>query len=123
MTGGLGTAARPAVPRAPSVPRGRDDADAAKDAGSDDSDEFHSAQSSPERSEGDVDEDGARRYSAELDSPQRRTAFAERLRDALRREALSSSHSEDSSYAVGITVAGTGLSDEDIRYLVLTYCR
>lgn len=71
--------------------------------------------------DGDLDEAGreraqlAQRYSAELDSPQRRSAFADRLRDALQREALSSQASEDSSYAVGISVAGTGLSDEDIR--------
>ena len=50
-----------------------------------------------------------------MDSPQRRSAFAERLREALRREAQSSSESDESSYAVGITVAGTGLADEDIR--------
>ncbi|KAJ1523712.1 hypothetical protein ONE63_001546 [Megalurothrips usitatus] len=98
MSGPGGVAAR----------RGRGD-------GSSDSDEFHSAQSSLEGSDdgGDLDAD-ARRYSADLDSPQRRSAFAERLRDALRREALSS-QSEDSSYAVGITVAGTGLADDDIR--------
>ena len=56
----------------------------------------------------------ARLYSAQLDTPERRSTFAERLRDALYREAESIS-SSDSSYAVGISVAGSGLGDGEIR--------
>ncbi|XP_063224061.1 uncharacterized protein LOC134531936 [Bacillus rossius redtenbacheri] len=74
--------------------------------------EFHSAKSSL-----DADEDSdvlPRRYSAQLDTPERRSTFAARLRDALCHEAQSSS-STDSSYAVGISVAGSGLTDGDIK--------
>lgn len=67
----------------------------------------------------DVDDaDYNRRYSMELDTPERRHTFAQRLRDALRREtnSLHSSDSTDeSSYAVGISVAGSGLCDGDIK--------
>ncbi|XP_052121802.1 uncharacterized protein LOC113212013 isoform X1 [Frankliniella occidentalis] len=120
MTGGLTQRRGPGGALAPGAaagaavqPRGRA---ASRPPGDDSSgsDEFHSAHSSLEGSDDDQD-GGARRYSAEMDSPQRRSAFAERLREALRREAQSSSESDESSYAVGITVAGTGLADEDIR--------
>nr|CAD7268113.1 unnamed protein product [Timema shepardi] len=78
------------------------------------SDEFHSAKSSLDNDE--EDEGHARRYSAQLDTPERRSTFAARLRDALRRETNdSSTSSTDSSYAVGISVAGSGLADGDIK--------
>jgi predicted NBD/HSP70 family sugar kinase len=61
-----------------------------------------------------VESEDVQRYSAQLDTPERRSTFAERLRDALCRETQSTS-STDSSYAVGISVAGSGLADRDIR--------
>lgn len=65
------------------------------------------------------DENYHKRYSIDLETPERRMTFAQRLKDALRREtsppSLSSS-SEESSYAVGISIAGSGLADRDIKY-------
>lgn len=61
-----------------------------------------------------AESEDVRRYSAQLDTPERRSTFAERLRDALCRETDSTS-TTDSSYAVGISVAGSGLADGDIR--------
>ncbi|XP_067014463.2 uncharacterized protein [Anabrus simplex] len=75
--------------------------------------EYHSARTSLEKDDSES-EDCARRYSAQLDTPERRSTFAARLRDALCREAQSSI-SSDSSYAVGITIAGAELQDGDIR--------
>lgn len=63
-----------------------------------------------------AESEDARRYSAQLDTPDRRSTFAERLRDALCRETRSTS-SIDSSYAVGISVTGSGLVDGDIRWV------
>jgi hypothetical protein len=62
-----------------------------------------------------TESEDVRRYSAQLDTPERRSTFAERLRDALCRETQSTS-TTDSSYAVGISVAGSGLADGDIRW-------
>lgn len=76
------------------------------------SEEFHSARTSLDTE--DIESEDARRYSAQLDTPERRSTFAERLRDALCRETQSTS-TTDSSYAVGISVAGSGLADGDIR--------
>ncbi|XP_019867161.2 uncharacterized protein LOC109596122 isoform X2 [Aethina tumida] len=78
--------------------------------------EFHSAKTSvDDESE---DENYHKRYSIDLETPERRMTFAQRLKDALRREtsppSLSSS-SEESSYAVGISIAGSGLADRDIK--------
>lgn len=68
---------------------------------------------------GSVDEgQEVRQYSLELNTAERRASFAQRLKDALRREmenSLTDSMSTDSSYAVGISVAGSGLQDPDIR--------
>ncbi|KAK7864330.1 hypothetical protein R5R35_009174 [Gryllus longicercus] len=84
--------------------------------------EFHSARTSLEHDDSESEEAGARRYSAQLDTPERRSTFAARLRDALSRGAaaaddddLSDASDDSSSYAVGITVAGAGLQDGDIR--------
>ncbi|PNF37076.1 hypothetical protein B7P43_G08095 [Cryptotermes secundus] len=76
------------------------------------SEEFHSACTSLDTEENESED--VRRYSAQLDTPERRSTFAERLRDALCRETQSTS-TTDSSYAVGISVAGSGLADGDIR--------
>uniref|UniRef100_A0A182QAB6 PARG catalytic Macro domain-containing protein n=1 Tax=Anopheles farauti TaxID=69004 RepID=A0A182QAB6_9DIPT len=78
-------------------------------------DEFHSAKDSFDED----DEDGLRAhaYTAELDTPERRYEFAQKLRAALeydRPNGLSGS-TEDSSYAVGISVAGSQIRDQDIR--------
>lgn len=67
---------------------------------------------------GSGDEDYHKRYSIDLETPERRFTFAQRLKDALRRETTFSSlvsTSEESSYAVGISVAGSGLEDGDIK--------
>ncbi|XP_062565861.1 uncharacterized protein LOC134228095 isoform X2 [Armigeres subalbatus] len=77
-------------------------------------DEFHSARDSFDED----DEDGlrARKYSTELDTPERRFTFAQRLREALKDSNLpSGSTEEDSSYAVGISVSGSQTKDQDIR--------
>lgn len=61
------------------------------------------------------EEEGAeRKYSQELECPERRCTFAQRLREALNR--AQSSESSESSYAVGISVAGASTADNDIRY-------
>ncbi|KAJ9579494.1 hypothetical protein L9F63_004842 [Diploptera punctata] len=76
------------------------------------SEEFHSARTSLDNEE--IESEDVRRYSAQLETPERRSTFAERLRDALCRETECTS-STDSSYAVGISVAGSGLGDGEIR--------
>lgn len=62
------------------------------------------------------DDELDQRYGMDLDTPERRYTFAQRLRDALRRETSSATTlSDDSSYAVGILVAGSGLGDQDFK--------
>ncbi|KAF4521475.1 hypothetical protein B566_EDAN001772 [Ephemera danica] len=95
-----------------------------------DDDEFHSAKESL-----DLSEDGPGPYGHQLDTPQRRCSFAQRLREALRREASalgvidplakekfaslstssSSSEAEGSSYAVGISVSGSDVIDRKYK--------
>nr|XP_018897264.1 PREDICTED: uncharacterized protein LOC109030650 isoform X1 [Bemisia tabaci] len=53
------------------------------------------------------------KYECELKTPERRHTFAERLKEALQRE--QSNGSSDSSYAVGISVAGSSLTENNIR--------
>ncbi|XP_058823675.1 uncharacterized protein LOC131684645 isoform X2 [Topomyia yanbarensis] len=74
-------------------------------------DEFHSARGSFDED----DEDGLRagKYSTELDTPERRYSFAQKLREALQDN--NSVSTEDSNYAVGISVAGSQTRDADIR--------
>lgn len=62
-------------------------------------------------------EDEDRIYNKELDTSERRCSFAQRLRDALRREASSidTTEEDESSYAVGISVAGSGVDDHGIK--------
>ncbi|XP_052865294.1 uncharacterized protein LOC128271715 [Anopheles cruzii] len=82
-----------------------------------DSDEFHSAKESFEEDED--DEDGLRvhAYAAELDTPERRYDFAQKLRAALEQDrpngAAAAEDDGSSSYAVGISVAGSGTRDAD----------
>uniref|UniRef100_A0A8D8LVQ9 poly(ADP-ribose) glycohydrolase n=1 Tax=Cacopsylla melanoneura TaxID=428564 RepID=A0A8D8LVQ9_9HEMI len=59
-------------------------------------------------------EENARRYSGQLDTLERRNTFAERLKEALYNTRRTTESSE-SSYAVGISVAGSGLDENDIR--------
>lgn len=62
-----------------------------------------------------------RRYSDQLDTPQRRGVFAKCLKDALKRESTATSSqssnnsSTESSYAVGINVAGSHVGDEEFK--------
>lgn len=61
-------------------------------------------------------------YIAQLDTPERRGTFAQRLKDALKRESTatggmtsSNTSSGESSYAVGISVSGSHVGDQDIK--------
>lgn len=67
-------------------------------------------------------------YSKELSTEERRMSFAGRLREALRREAVDSCttttttgdwSTDSSSYAVGISISGAEVNDNDIRYVYL----
>ncbi|XP_058056887.1 uncharacterized protein LOC131208251 [Anopheles bellator] len=82
-----------------------------------DSDEFHSAKDSFEEDEDDEDGLRAHAYAAELDTPERRYNFAQKLRAALEQDrpngAASTGDDDSSSYAVGISVAGSGTRDAD----------
>ncbi|KAG5866492.1 hypothetical protein JTB14_004014 [Gonioctena quinquepunctata] len=86
--------------------------------------EFLSARTSLD--DGSGDENYHKRYSIDLETPERRSIFAQRLKDALRKEISSNpsskdisssipSSSEESSYAVGISVTGSQVNDGDIR--------
>lgn len=61
----------------------------------------------------DAPEESARRYSCQLDTLERRNTFAERLKEALYN--TRTTDSSESSYAVGISVAGSGLDEDEIR--------
>ncbi|CAH1104562.1 unnamed protein product [Psylliodes chrysocephalus] len=74
--------------------------------------EFHSAKTSLDDTS--EDENFHKRYSIDLETPDKRNIFAQRLKDALRKE-VSTSSSDESSYAVGISVTGSNLQDRDIR--------
>uniref|UniRef100_A0A1Q3FIR3 poly(ADP-ribose) glycohydrolase n=1 Tax=Culex tarsalis TaxID=7177 RepID=A0A1Q3FIR3_CULTA len=77
-------------------------------------DEFHSARDSFDED----DEDGlrARTYMTQLDTPERRFTFAQQLREALKDNNMASAAStEDSSYAVGISITGSQTRDQNIR--------
>jgi poly(ADP-ribose) glycohydrolase len=76
--------------------------------------EFVSAKTSLD--DGSEDENFHKRYSIDLETPERRHTFAQRLRDALRREVSDNfTSSEESSYAVGISVAGSDVQDRQIK--------
>ncbi|XP_055676679.1 uncharacterized protein LOC129785978 isoform X3 [Lutzomyia longipalpis] len=77
-------------------------------------DEFHSARDSVEDSEDEDDEEFARKYSHELDTPEKRFSFAQRLREALQ-QSESYTESTDDSYACGISVADSKNCDNAIR--------
>ncbi|CAH1954116.1 unnamed protein product [Acanthoscelides obtectus] len=81
--------------------------------------EFHSAEDSSQETQGSEEERNYhKRYSIELETDETRNNFAQRLKEALKKEMSSSteaSTSIDESYAVGITVAGSELQDRNIR--------
>ncbi|XP_072935833.1 uncharacterized protein [Epargyreus clarus] len=91
-------------------------------------DEYHSANDSfdygsEDEGRGESARPNSFQYSKELSTEERRLSFADRLRDALRREAEQSCttsttgdwSTDSSSYAVGISISGAGLNDNDIR--------
>ncbi|XP_022909062.1 uncharacterized protein [Onthophagus taurus] len=78
--------------------------------------EFHSAKTSLD--EGSEDDEFNKRYSFDLETAEKRTTFAQRLKDALNREsssAASMSTESSSNYALDITVGGSGVRDKDIK--------
>uniref|UniRef100_A0A336LHU1 poly(ADP-ribose) glycohydrolase n=1 Tax=Culicoides sonorensis TaxID=179676 RepID=A0A336LHU1_CULSO len=79
-------------------------------------DEFHSAHESPEINSDADDDEFMKRYSNELDTPERRMSFAKKLRDALKSSDLSfcSESSIDENYAVGISISGSQTNDPNI---------
>ncbi|XP_026670453.1 uncharacterized protein LOC108626129 isoform X2 [Ceratina calcarata] len=83
-------------------------------------DSFHSAKDTVDEDVEEEDQRLSKRYTAQLDTPERRGNFAQRLRDALRREYTSGTGSTntsfgESSYAVGISVSGSHVCDQDIK--------
>lgn len=61
------------------------------------------------------DDDYERKYATELDTPEKRFTFAERLRDALRHSDADYSDSTDDSYAVDISISGSQTEEDGIR--------
>ncbi|XP_026323757.1 uncharacterized protein LOC113233028 isoform X2 [Hyposmocoma kahamanoa] len=92
-------------------------------------DEFHSANDSfdygsEDEGRGESARPNSFHYSKELSTEERRISFADRLREALRREAENSCttstttgdwSTDSSSYAVGVSISGAGINDNDIR--------
>ena len=65
---------------------------------------------------GSEDDDSSKIYSKDLNTQEKRNTFAQRLREALKRETSSTTPSSDSSnYAVDIAVTGSDLEDHDIK--------
>ncbi|XP_059049225.1 uncharacterized protein LOC131844374 [Achroia grisella] len=92
-------------------------------------DEYHSANDSfdyagsEDEGRGESARPNSFQYSKELSTEERRISFADRLREALRREAENSCttsstgdwSTDSSSYAVGISISGAEVNDNDIR--------
>ncbi|VVC87956.1 unnamed protein product [Leptidea sinapis] len=92
-------------------------------------DEYHSANNSfddagsEDEGRGESGRPNSFQYSKELSTEERRLSFADRLRDALRREAENSCttsstgdwSTDSSSYAVGVSISGAEVHDNDIR--------
>ncbi|XP_076228660.1 uncharacterized protein LOC116433644 isoform X3 [Nomia melanderi] len=85
-------------------------------------DSFHSAKDVIDEDLEEEEQRLSKRYSSQLDTPERRGTFAQRLRDALKRESTatggatsSNTSSGESSYAVGISVSGSHVYDQDIK--------
>ncbi|CAG9575972.1 unnamed protein product [Danaus chrysippus] len=91
-------------------------------------DEYHSANDSfdygsEDEGRGESARPNSFQYSKDLSTEERRMSFADRLREALRREAETSCttsttgdwSTDSSSYAVGISISGAEVNDNDIR--------
>ncbi|XP_047032907.1 uncharacterized protein LOC124639532 isoform X1 [Helicoverpa zea] len=90
-------------------------------------DEYHSANDSfdygsEDEGRGESARPNSFQYLKELSTEERRLSFADRLREALRREAEHSTttstgdwSTDSSSYAVGISISGAEVQDNDIR--------
>ncbi|KOC70768.1 Poly(ADP-ribose) glycohydrolase [Habropoda laboriosa] len=83
-------------------------------------DSFHSAKETIDEDPEEEEQRLSKRYSNQLDTPERRATFAQRLRDALKRESTTGADSSntsfgESSYAVGISVSGSHVYDQDIK--------
>ncbi|CAK9832118.1 Poly(ADP-ribose) glycohydrolase [Anthophora retusa] len=81
---------------------------------------FHSAKETIDEDPEEEEQRLSKRYSNQLDTPERRATFAQRLRDALKRENTAGADSSntsfgESSYAVGISVSGSHVYDQDIK--------
>lgn len=84
---------------------------------------FHIPGGSEDEGRGESARPNSFQYSKELSTEERRMSFADRLREALRREAENSCttsttgdwSTDSSSYAVGISISGAGVNDNDIR--------
>ncbi|KAL6429300.1 hypothetical protein ACFW04_008186 [Cataglyphis niger] len=85
-------------------------------------DSFHSAKETIDEEPEEEEQKLNKLYIAQLDTPERRGTFAQRLKDALKRESTatggmtsSNTSSGESSYAVGISVSGSHVGDQDIK--------
>ncbi|XP_014616233.1 PREDICTED: uncharacterized protein LOC106793633 isoform X2 [Polistes canadensis] len=84
-------------------------------------DSFHSAKDTMDEEVDEEEQKLTRRYSSQLDTPERRGTFAQRLKEALKRESTatgastSNTSSGESSYAVGISITGSNVCDQDIK--------
>ncbi|XP_033219409.1 uncharacterized protein LOC117174413 isoform X2 [Belonocnema kinseyi] len=83
-------------------------------------DSFHSARDTVDEDAEDEEQKFLRSFSNQTDSPDRRGTFAQRLKDALNRESTatgtsSNNSSSESNYAVGISVTGSHVGDQNIK--------
>ncbi|RLU21970.1 hypothetical protein DMN91_006349 [Ooceraea biroi] len=83
-------------------------------------DSFHSAKETINEEPEEEEQKVMKRDSAQSDISERRETFAQRLKDALKRESTatgmtSDTSSGESSYAVGISISGSHVGDQDIK--------
>ncbi|KYN15793.1 Poly(ADP-ribose) glycohydrolase [Trachymyrmex cornetzi] len=84
-------------------------------------DSFHSAKETIDEEPEEEEQKVIKCYNEQLDTPERRGTFAQRLKEALKRESTatgvtsSNTSSGESSYAVGISVSGSHVGDQDIK--------
>ncbi|XP_006620487.1 uncharacterized protein LOC102672308 isoform X4 [Apis dorsata] len=84
-------------------------------------DSFHSAKDTIDEDLEEEEQKLNKRYSTQLDTQERRGTFAQRLREALKRENTATGATSvntsfgESSYAVGISVSGSHVCDQDIK--------
>ena len=68
--------------------------------------------------ESDIEDDACcqKKYSLELDTPEKRYTFAQKLKEALQSNTQFTSSTDDSSsYAVGISISGSKIEDHNIK--------